>query len=180
MIVDFDDHCEDQNRLDLLERLRDANPDFRCTLFAIPARGSDEFWEATPDWCELAVHGWEHPNPVECSNWPRWKIEEVLDSQQVQAYFTNGWKSPGWQSSNPIYEVLAERGWWIAEHWENAQRLPGGLRRHVIQPTYRETRDHWHGHIPNVCGNGIAETFDELLERVERAESFELVSEVVS
>jgi hypothetical protein len=54
------------------------------------------------------------------------------------------------------------------------------LFTHRIEPDYRTTGDHWHGHIPNVCGNGIEETFPELLERVRQAESFELVSEAVS
>ena len=180
MIVDFDDYCEGNDRLDLLERLHDANLDFRCTLFAIPGRGSDEFWASTPDWCELAVHGWIHDTSRECAWWTRSQIEMVLQYPAVQDYFTAGWKSPGWQSSPDVYGALAERGWWIAEHWENEAKLPAGLRRHVIQPTYRETLHHWHGHIGDSCGNGIAETFDELLERVEQAESFELVSEVVT
>jgi hypothetical protein len=155
VIVDFDDFAEDDNRLDLLHLLHDANPDFRCTLFAIPGRGSAEFWKLVPEWCELAVHGFEHPHPRECAEWTRFQIETVL------------------------YEVLNERGWWIAEHWDNVDRLPDDLRAHIIQPSYREGTWHWHGHIPNVCGNGIAETFDELLERVQAADSFQLISEVV-
>ena len=42
MIVDFDDFCEGDHQLDLLQTLREANPLFRCTLFAIPALGSDD------------------------------------------------------------------------------------------------------------------------------------------
>jgi hypothetical protein len=180
VICDFDDFCEDDNRLDLLHLLHDANPDFRCTLFAIPGRGSAEFWKSVPEWCELAVHGFEHPHPRECAGWTRFQIETVLDYSIVQAYFTNGWKSPGWQSSDAVYEVLLERGWWIAEHWDNVDRLPDDLRAHIIQPSYREGTWHWHGHIPDVCGNGIAETFNELLERVQAADSFEFISEVVA
>ena len=73
MIFDWDDFSEHNNRLDLLQRLRFHNPAFRCTLFAVPGQGSDAFWESVPEWCELAVHGWDHPSPTECSNWPRWK-----------------------------------------------------------------------------------------------------------
>ena len=63
MIVDFDDYSENLNHLGLLRKLREINPDFRCTVFAIPALGSVRFWERTPDWIELAVHGWWHPTP---------------------------------------------------------------------------------------------------------------------
>lgn len=81
-----------------------------------------------------------------------------------------------------------DRDWWIAEHWENAERLRPyqdtgfpdiRLRAHVITSDYRETGDHLHGHIPDVCGNGIAETFDTVLTRVRDAESFQFISEVV-
>ena len=180
MIVDFDDFAEDNHRLDLLERLRDANPKFRCTLFAIPGKGSADFWGRVPEWCELAVHGWSHPHPRECARWSRDSIEYVLDHPIVTEFFVKGWKSPGWQSSDAVYEALYDRGWWIAEHWENIGRLPIGMQSHVIQPDYRYGGDHWHGHIGNVCGNGIEETFPTLLERVTEADSFELISEVVT
>jgi hypothetical protein len=49
----------------------------------------------------------------------------------------------------------------------------------VIASDYRAGLEHWHGHIPNVCGNGIEEMFAELLPRVRDAASFELISEVV-
>jgi hypothetical protein len=186
LLVDFDDFCEDENRLDLLHALRDSNPEFRCTLFAIPAKGSPEFWDSVPEWCELAMHGWAHPNSREAEGWTYEQAHDVLARKPER--FVEGWKSPGWQSSPFVYEALMDRDWWIADHWENAERLRPyqvtgfpdiKLRAHVIQPTYRETGDHWHGHIPNVCGNGIEETFDTLLARVRNADQFQVMSEVV-
>jgi len=179
LLVDFDDFSEADNRLDLLYELKEANPLFRVTLFAIPGLGSDEFYGNIPEWCELVPHGWEHPHSRECENWTRFQIETVLDYTEQRRY-AKGWKSPGWQSSDAIYEVLAERDYWIAEHWENAGHIPEGLRSHVIASDYRETGDHLHGHIPNVCGNGIAETFATVLERVRNATSFQFISEVVA
>lgn len=179
MLVDFDDYCEDENRLDLLESLREINPAFRCTVFAIPARGSVDFWERTPDWIELAVHGWLHPNPREAEAWT------FKQASFVMAYcndlFAHGFKAPGWQISDETYRAALEHGWWIADHWENDDRRPVGLLTHVTRPLAAQLHDpeHWHGHIPNVCGNGIEETFHILSERVATAGSFELMSETV-
>jgi hypothetical protein len=178
MIVDFDDFTEADNRLDLLATLRNANPRFRCTLFAIPALGSDEFWESVPDWCELAMHGWAHPHPREAEAWNYQQARALLSARPAR--FVKGFKAPGWQISDGTYRALMDMDWWVADHWENEGRRPEGLRAHVIAPDYRTTGDHLHGHIGNVCGNGIAETFPELLERVKAADSFELISEVAA
>jgi peptidoglycan/xylan/chitin deacetylase (PgdA/CDA1 family) len=172
LIVDFDDYREEEHRLDLLHALKDANPEFKCTLFAIPGRGSDRFWESTPDWCEIAVHGYLHPTPVEAANWSRGMIEWVLDG--VHPRFVRGFKAPGWQISDDTLEVLRERDYWVADQPYNDWRRPEGLRVHRLGDG-----DHWHGHIPDVCGNGIAETFQELCLAVRNAGSFELISDVV-
>lgn len=178
MIVDFDDFCESDNRLDLLQELRYANPLFRCTLFAIPTLGSRRFWASVPEWCELAIHGWQHPHPRECEHWTWSEAQAVFGRADMR--FTCGFKAPGWQISDATYAVALEFDYWIADHWDNDHRRPDGLLCHVIQPDYRTNRDHWHGHIPNVCGNGIEETFPELLQRVKEADSFQWVSEAVT
>ncbi len=167
MIVDFDDYCEADNRDDLLLLLKEANPKFRCTLFAIPGLGSDAFWARTPEWCELAVHGYLHPTPVEAADWSRGMVELVLDG--VHPRFVRGFKAPGWQISQDTY-VLLERGYWVADQPYNDARRPEGLQVHRLGDG-----DHWHGHIPDVCGNGISETFGALLEAVINAQSFETI-----
>jgi hypothetical protein len=178
MVVDFDDYCEGCNRLDLLELLRGINPEFRCTVFAIPARGSEEFWRSTPDWIELAVHGWEHPHPREAEDWSYEQANFVMD--YCEELFVHGFKAPGWQISDETYRAASDRGWWIADHWDNDERRPAGQLVHRIAPDYATNGDHWHGHIPNVCGNGIEETYHILSQRVAAAESFDLISECVS
>jgi len=180
VIVDFDDFTEADNRLDLLGALREANPAFRCTLFSIPALGSDEFWESVPEWCELAVHGWAHPHSREAEAWTYEQALEVLDRRPAR--FVEGFKAPGWQVSDGTYRALLDRGWWVADHWDNDARRPEGIRAHVISREAGAGTDpeHWHGHIPNVCGNGLEERLEEVLKRVREAESFEWVSEVVA
>lgn len=181
MIVDFDDFAQDNHRLDLLHRLKEANPLFRCTLFAVPGQGSWQFWEQVPRWCELAVHGWEHPDPRECETWTKERMLRLMDAQIVQANFVRGFKAPGWQISDGCYEALAERGWWVADQPYNNDRRPKGLRVHLLSETASSggDPDHWHGHIQNVMGNGLEETWDVLLGRVAKADSFQLVSEAV-
>jgi hypothetical protein len=173
VIVDFDDYSQGNHRLDLLHRLKKANPDFRCTIFAVPGQGTPQFWDATPDWCELAVHGWMHPTPRECEDWTAVQMRTLMAAKPAR--FVEGFKAPGWQISQGCYEALLDGGWWVADHPETTDRRPEGLRVHVLGDG-----DHWHGHIQNVCGNGLEETWVEVLARVTAAESFELISEVVA
>lgn len=171
MTFDFDDFSENNHKLDRLQELKDLNPLFRCTVFAVPGLGSDRFWSAIPRWIELAVHGWKHPDPYECSAWSSGRMEALLDEPVVQKHFVNGFKAPGWQISDACYEVLLEREWWVADqHLEDARR-PAGLR------TYFYEDGNWHGHVQDVCMNGIEETWPRLSEEVKHAAEFRFASE---
>jgi len=170
--VDFDDFHEWNHRLDLLHELKAVNPLFRCTVFAVPGLGPDSFWESVPRWIELAVHGWVHPHPRECEHWTREEIEWVLDSEVVRKHFVNGWKSPGWQTSPAIYEVLLERGWWIADQHLADDRRPPGLRTYLW-----EDGGNWHGHVQDWGSNGMQETWPDLCVFVEGQHEFRFASE---
>ena len=172
MVIDLDDFHEHNHRLDLLHRLKAANPAFKCTLFAVPALGSREFWESIPDWCELAVHGWLHPDPYECAGWTYDRMTELMD-EPILDPFAAGFKAPGWQISDGCYRALRDRGWWVADQHLEDHRRPAGLRTYF----YEDSPDRWHGHIQNVCGNGLEERWEELLDRVRRAEVFEFVGD---
>jgi len=172
MVFDFDDFTESNHKLNRLHELKKLNPLFRCTVFAIPALGSDAFWAGLPRWVELAVHGWHHPNPYECLYWDEGQMREVLDSEVVRRHFVNGFKAPGWQISDACYRVLHERRWWVADQHLEDGRRPEGLR------TYFYEDGHWHGHIQDVCGNGIEETWGELCDYVRECREFRFASEV--
>ena len=171
MIFDWDDYHEANNRLDLLQQLKAANSDFKCTVFAVPGLGSDAFWSSTPGWIELAVHGWKHPHPRESENWTYEQMDEYMN--KVPQFFVNGFKAPGWQISDGSFNWLLDNGWWVADQSYNDYRRPPSL------PAYTLRANSWHGHIQNDCGNGLEETFAQVLELVTEAKSFELVSEVV-
>ena len=171
MTFDWDDFAEDNHKLWRLQELKELRPDFRCTLFAVPGKGSDEFWASVPDWCELAVHGWLHPNPYEASDWSAAYLGLILEEPVIQKFFVQGFKAPGWQISDGCYEELLRRDWWVADQHLEDGRRPPGLR------TYFYEDGNWHGHIQDVCGNGLAETWDMVVELVANAESFEFASE---
>jgi hypothetical protein len=177
VIFDTDDFHETNHRLDLLQQLRDANSGFRMTAFAVPAFCPPAFVADLPDWIDLVPHGWDHGGR-DCANAREaegWSYEEAIDVMlSVPAEFAQGWKSPGWQISDGTYQALDELGWWVADQHYNDQRRPSSLRSHC-----EGDGDHVHTHVQNVCGNGLEEMFPVLLERVEAASSFELVSEVV-
>jgi len=168
---DFDDFHETNHRLGYLQALKRINPDFRCTVFAVPGRGTHSFWSSLPRWIELAVHGWKHPDSYECARWERERMEELLAEPVVRRHFVNGFKAPGWQISDACYQVLLERGWWVADQHLEDHRRPAGLR------TYFYEDGGWHGHVQDVCGNGIAETWDVLREAVSNATEFRFCSE---
>lgn len=170
MTFDWDDAYDGHDALDRLQQLHAIRPDFRCTLFAIPGRCTPAWCESLPDWVELAVHGWLHESNYECAAWTREDMERCLD-QPISRYFVDGFKAPGWQISDACYEVLMERGWWVADqHLEDARR-PAGLRIYFYED------GNWHGHIDNVCGNGIEETWPQVVEAVTNAENFRFASD---
>lgn len=168
---DFDDYHEANNRLDLLNKIKEACPHFRCTVFAVPGLGSKEFWDSTPDWIELAVHGWLHPHPRESEHWTYSQMDHYM-SLVPSERFVKGFKAPGWQISDGSYEWLLERNWWVADQDYNDERRPKGLKVYKVA-------GNWHGHIQNDCGNGLEETFDEVLRRATFSSGFSFVSEVV-
>lgn len=172
IVVDFDDFHDGNHKLDRLQKIREINPLFRCTMFAVPGLCTESFLESLPRWIELAVHGWLHPDSRECEHWDRQQVETCLDEPIVRRFFVNGWKSPGWQISDDTYQVLLERGWWVADqHLEDARR-PAGLRTYLY-----EDWPSWHGHIQDWGSNGIDETWPQLCERVRDETEFRWVSE---
>ena len=170
-VIDFDDFGQNNNRLDLLWALKMLRPDFRMTAFAIPMNGTPEFWNSVPPWIELAVHGWHHPDPREAEHWTYADMDKRM--AQVPQAFVKGFKAPGWQISDPTYEWLARHDWWVADQDYNDWRRPSGLA------CYKIAEGSWHGHIQNVCGNGLEETWGQVIEVVSKADEFLFASEAL-
>ncbi len=171
MTFDWDDAWDQHDALPRLQQLHALRPDFRCTLFAVPGRSTPEWCESLPPWIELAVHGWLHESNYECAAWTREDMERCLDHPIVEDYFVEGFKAPGWQISDACYEVLVDRDWFVADQHLEDGRRPSELR------TYFYEDGGWHGHIDNVCGNGIEETWEQVVGCVKGAEEFRWASE---
>jgi hypothetical protein len=174
-VFDWDDVYPGHDAMDRLQALHDIRPDFRCTLYAIPALCTDDWCQQLPPWVELAVHGWRHSSNYECLNWSWQDMARCVGAPVVRRYFVNGFKAPGWQISDACYDSLLAHGWWVADQHLEDERRPAGLRTY-----YYEDNGNWHGHVDNVCGNGIEETWGEVVARVERAEEFRWCSETAN
>jgi hypothetical protein len=169
---DWDDHCEANDAMPWMVQLKELNPSFKATLFSIPALGSDDYWDDHPEWIELVGHGWAHPDPREAEHWDHDQATDVLLS--MPRAFVDGWKSPGWLTSDGMYQACLDLGWWIADQHLADARRPAGLAVYL-----HEDGRNWHGHVQNVCGNGLRETWAQVCEMVEETDEFLFASEAV-
>lgn len=182
MIFDTDDLYQGHDRMDLLVRLKEANPAFRMTAFAIPSKCSDDYLDSLPEWIQVVPHGWYHGDPPsdggECKHWSYNRMMDLIEEIEDNGHprWAKGFKAPGWQISDECYRALWHMDWWVADQTYNNQRRPPELRVHLEG----DGDPHVHTHVQNVCGNGLEETFPSLLAAVTAADSFRLISETVA
>jgi hypothetical protein len=156
LILDFDDFHETNNRLDLLLKLNNHIPNIKVNLFTILGKCSLKFIDEMKeyDWIDMIPHGWEHKNNYECFEWS--KDQTIIYLDMLKSYgLTKGFKAPGWQISNGVYEALLERDYWVADQSYNNERRPEKLKSYLLDEDYKV-----HGHIQNTCGNGLEEKFE--------------------
>ena len=174
LILDFDDFSEKNRGIFYLEILKKINPKFKVTLFTVPDKTSDKFIrlvEQYYDYIELVPHGYFH-SYKECAGWDYELANKRLD--EIEDRFSiKGFKAPFWETSKGLYAALSERGYWIADHDRNDRTRPNKI------PCYKLGERSWHGHIQNVCGNGLKERFGELTELVKKEKDFLFVSEYI-
>ena len=173
MVFDTDDVHEGHDRMDLLMRLKEANPDFRMTAFVIPALCSDAYLVSLPEWIDVALHGWAHPHAREAKNWSYEQALDVLITAQNRPRFVKLWRAPGWQISDGTYQACLDLGWAVADQSYNDWRRPAGIAYHC-----EGEFDHVHTHVQDWGSNGLNEMWPTLLNRVTAASSFETVLEV--
>lgn len=179
MIFDTDDLYEGHDRMDLLIRLKEANPAFRMTAFAIPGLSSDEYIESLPDWIEVVPHGDMHGEPPsDGGEWKDWSYERTCEFIDAMKHRSGRWvrgaKAPGWQISTEAMNAFFGAGWWLADQPYNDERRPRGLLTHRLGDG-----DHIHTHVQDWGSNGLQESWPQLLSSVRAAESFELIGEAV-
>jgi hypothetical protein len=172
------DMCQSHDCRDMLMLFKEANPNFKATLFAIPGEMTSELvrWAVdNSEWVELAYHGAYHTSNYEC---------EKMHYEDFDMYmkrfndlwghaFVNGFKAPGWQISDGVFRWLQDHGYWVADQPYNDERRPEGL------PVYKVGDDSLHTHTWDCVGNGVYELKDQILERIKGETDFRFVSEVV-
>ena len=151
LVVDFDDFSEKNHRMDLLEKLKKEIHNLKITLFTIPKDCSKEFCQkiAKLDWIELALHGDTHSH-LECSGWTKEKTLEILNKYEKWGCFVKVFKAPYWTGSVGLYEALNEKGYILAQN----KAIP------EMEKSYQINYNSVHGHIQNICDNGLEEKFN--------------------
>lgn len=183
VVFDLDDAQNRATALSELFYLKDLYPKFKCTLFAIPDRCSEQLLSIYHelDWLELAVHGWNHH-----SNWEaeKWTKEECLDAlnraEEKYPHFVKGFKAPGWKISDGCYQALLEREYWVADNVYNDARRPAELPAYLLNHPWCI-----HGHTWNILGvpkdqqNGIYQLIYERELKFDNETEFHFVSEII-
>lgn len=152
-IVDFDDFCSVNSRLKILESIKKEVPSFKVNLFTIPGLCSEEFLFLVKnvDWIDMIPHGWLHPTPRECENWTYEEGKEYMH-KIAPLNLTKGFKAPGWQISDGMYQALLEEGYWVADQAYNNDRRPKELKAYIL-----DSGNKIHGHIGHMGGHNTNE-----------------------
>ena len=168
VFIDLDDFYEQHHSLDLLTEIKEEIPQFRVTLFTIPARCSMEFvrFVQTFDWIDMVPHGWLHRDTRECETWSYRRALEFLDVMEAFR-LTKGFKAPGWQISDGTYLALLERGYWVADQTYNNHRRPTRLRVYLL-----DSSNKIHGHIRH-SGVSHRNEIDLLLPAIRKRRNME-------
>lgn len=182
------DVCQSHDCRDQLDKFHYANPNFKATLFAIPAEMTPEIakWcKSNSSWIELAVHGIFHSSNYECEKMSYDEFDGFIKGLQpmLDTYFVKGFKAPGWQISDDIYRWLVDNGWWIADQSYNDPRRPDGLLAYVNNNNEfyanRKRVDASHHHTWDCCGNGVYEQEEHILGMIKGYDEFKFISEVL-
>jgi hypothetical protein len=161
-VVDVDDVTEQSHRLDLLERIKKELPEFKATLFVIPALCSIRFIQGLRefDWLEAMPHGWRHNTDRECEDWTEGETLLYLETYEAMGFSYKGFKAPGWRLSDAAYWSLYDESWWLADHPDHNAKRPAGLRTYLLDEPDRKL----HFHVQNNSfKNGLEESLDFIL-----------------
>lgn len=147
IILDLDDTSYDQKRnaLNWLFEFKSMRPDFKVTLFAIyhycPKGFLDEIRKI--DWIQLVPHGFKHDQNDEVYFWDRKYWNYVLDCYEERGCFQKGFKAPNWQMTTLGYDILKERGYWVAVRKMHLKELPKGIKYYCFEDD-KDRRIHGH------------------------------------
>lgn len=182
------DQCQSHDCRDQLKRLKELNPKFKATLFAIPAEMTPELlgWvQANRDWIQLGVHGFFHSSNFECNQMTYDDFGYMMNlfAAVLDKNFVTMFRAPGWQISDGAMEWLKDHDWIIADQAYNDGRRPLGMKKYIYndpEKTYKikdKLVDAYHGHTWNVGWNGIYEDYDKVEDLVKNCKEFKFITE---
>lgn len=160
-ILDFDDLCDANDPLDALLRLKERDPGFKVTLFAIPTRCGDQLlgsYDQHRDWIQLGVHGWRHARH-ECLGWTSEETQDKLE-RAVAIYpgFARIFKAPNWEIDLETYAGCRSARFAVADHIRNIEIMPQTQPHYIYNIRLRGDRHlRLHGHIQDWAGTGLTE-----------------------
>jgi peptidoglycan/xylan/chitin deacetylase (PgdA/CDA1 family) len=190
------DQCQTRDCRKELDSLHYANPNFKATLFAVPHQMTYELAEwckANNSWIEIALHGFSHSSNYECAEMTTEEFEKNIENLQpmIDDYFVKGFKAPGWQISDGVYEWLLDNDYWVADQAYNNVRRAKLARSMGAYVNNNGNFVAWNGsqdtdiysgvhtHTWNCMGNGIEETYHELEEKIKAETDFKFISEIL-
>lgn len=186
------DMCRSHDCRDKLDEFHYTNPNFKATLFAIPAEMTYELAEwcySNRGWIELAVHGVFHKSNYECENLTYEEFDKLIENvmPMIDSYFVKGFKAPGWQISDGTYDWLLDHDWWVADQAYNNSRRPALLPAYVNRDghfyvAHNEAKEinGKHYHTWDCVGNGVYELSEQIKQDIKEEAEFRFVSEVLA
>lgn len=178
-VDDFSDQYGGVETLRCIDRLKEAYPYFKCTLFGIPNKMSSALYSDAcrySSYVELALHGRNHEPNEELKTISPNELDHFLTNVAALGGVTLGFRPPGWYITKEHCKVLASHGYWVALHKRDA-----GLTRYCKSGYYicEDRFPSWHGHTHDVCGNYLRTALPGLLKKWPREQKFGFVSEAV-
>ena len=189
----LDDFSIENNRLDLLFKLKEHFPNFKVNLFTVPndfkhpIKHRDEELKKIKeclDWIQIIPHGLRH-NSSEAKRWNyeqfRYavipEIERIFERDGLP--FERGFKSPHWDTHSNVAQALTDLGWWQAISPKRKDQ-PHARRFYIHDFTINEDfplKDiKLQGHINNTSPDDLELNFNNLL-KIPKNATWHFVSE---
>lgn len=174
-ILDYDDFYEENSSLSLLYYLRSHIEGFKVNLFTIVGRCSTSFIEEVQkiEWIDLIPHGLKHETNYECKDWglqASLGYLGILKDMQL----TKGFKAPGWQISDGMYQALLQEGYWVADQIYNNERRPAALKAYLLDRPWKI-----HGHIGHLGGENANELSRMRMDLLTLKGNFHFIKDVL-
>ena len=181
IVFDVDDLCDLHDPYDTLCRIKEQVPDFKATMFAIPARCSKQLlskYDKQRDWIRLGMHGWRH-TLGECYSWnPREASDKI--ERGLALGLDDSFRAPKWLITPIIYAACAEYNMPVADHARYCIEHIEGVRVYRYNAPNTPFRA-MHYHTWNTGGTGIELRQTEITNFLKRGgNTFQWVSEAAT